>query len=318
MPKSNFFKTLIVGNFAFRSKRSKGPTWNIPQDSISGTQGRQVSCTHADHQIKGARFGFLTDSRCFIENSTLAPLISTSSPFSFNRYSYANNNPYAYTDPSGMLTEDAQPLKQEVMLGSRIPGDGSSSPTKTSPGPAYGQSFGRASAAMDAGGASGGNSGGSGGTSASASSQINGVTAPKAQKQFSIGVGGLIGGNPIFVLPGPFIGGGAAVGFTSDGQLFVQFQALGAAGPGAYAGVDIQGGASISSSPLPSGFSVQRSIEADTNLGFGGSIGGSVQYDGNGGGLQTGVGHLGVGFGVQSSIGVVQTVTIATPQLFGN
>ena len=109
------------------------------------------------------------------------PFGFTGDPFSFNRYAYVNNNPYAYTDPSGMLTEDAQPLKQEVMLGSRIPGDGGSSPTKITAGPGYGQSYGRASASSatgassggssgppEAGGSSGGNTGGSGSGSSAA------------------------------------------------------------------------------------------------------------------------------------------------------
>ena len=93
------------------------------------------------------------------------PVGFTGSPFSFNRYSYANNNPYAYTDPTGMLTDEKEKVKSELTLGSRIPGGSGSSPTKTSAGPAYGQSFGRASASTAAGGASGGKSAGTVATS---------------------------------------------------------------------------------------------------------------------------------------------------------
>ena len=35
---------------------------------------------------------------------TTDPIAFTGSPFSFNRYSYANNSPYGYTDPTGMVS----------------------------------------------------------------------------------------------------------------------------------------------------------------------------------------------------------------------
>ena len=59
-------KLTTVSYQAFDTPEYSNPT------QIAAPEGQTTTI----NQIKGARFGFLTDSRCFIENSTLAPLIS--------------------------------------------------------------------------------------------------------------------------------------------------------------------------------------------------------------------------------------------------
>jgi RHS repeat-associated protein len=55
----------------------------------------------------------LTDMQARLYDPLIGRFLSTdpvefnsSSPFTFNRYAYANNNPYRYTDPSGAETEE--------------------------------------------------------------------------------------------------------------------------------------------------------------------------------------------------------------------
>jgi len=135
--------------------------------------------------------------------------------------------------------------------------------------------------------------------------------------QGTIGVSVSFGGHPLPFLPGPFVGGGVSIGFTTSGQFIIQTQATASIGVGAYAGVGAQGQVSKSKCSTPTGISTQRSAQGDVNFGWGPSIGGSAQYDGNGGGgLSTGMGRIGAGFGFQASGGVTQTTTIATPALF--
>jgi len=135
--------------------------------------------------------------------------------------------------------------------------------------------------------------------------------------QFTIGVGGSIGGSSVPGIPGFFGGGGLSVGFTSSGQIIVQGQATGSLGLGVYGGVGAQGQVSKTKCPTKPGVSVGQSLQGDFNFGAGPSVGGSVQYDSNGGGgVSTGIGKLGIGYGLQVSGGVTQVVTIATPALF--
>jgi len=136
------------------------------------------------------------------------------------------------------------------------------------------------------------------------------------EQQFTIGIGGIIGGNPFIGMPGFFGGGGLNVGFTTSGQILVQFQATGSLGVGVFAGIGVEGQVSKSECQTQPGISVTHSPQGDVNFGAGPSVGGSVQYSGKNAGIQTGVGKLGVGFGFQASGGVNQTVTIATPALF--
>jgi len=139
--------------------------------------------------------------------------------------------------------------------------------------------------------------------------------------QVVVGASVLGGGNPIFVLPGPFVGGGFNFGFTSSAQFFFQIQAEGAVGVGGFYGFGLQGGVSHSPCPTPSGMSVSRSVQVDVNVGFGGSLGGSFNVGGGTNvGVATGIpgklGKLGLGYGAAVDVGVVQTVTFATPPLW--
>jgi RHS repeat-associated protein len=135
--------------------------------------------------------------------------------------------------------------------------------------------------------------------------------------QFTVGIGGSIGGSVVPGFVGLYGGGGLSVGITSSGQMIIQAQATGSMGPGIYAGVGAQAGISKSKCATEAGISVAKSLQGDFNFGFGPSVGGSVQYDmGGGGGLSTGFGKVGVGYGLQLSGGITQSVTIATPALF--
>jgi len=141
--------------------------------------------------------------------------------------------------------------------------------------------------------------------------------------QFTIGISGSIGGNPFLPIPGPFIGGGLSVGFTTSGQIILQTQATGSVGVGIFGGVGAQFQASRSDCLTPTGMSVQQAFQGDFNFGAGPSVGGSIQYDpsSGSGGVQGGLarffrGRLGVGYGLQASGGITQTTTFATPALF--
>ena len=137
-----------------------------------------------------------------------------------------------------------------------------------------------------------------------------------SEKQFSIGAGLSVGGGPT-VWPAGFVGGGASAGVTSNGALFVQGQVTMSTGVGIYAGVGVQGGVSYSKSSTPAGVSVSDSLQADFNFGAGASVGASGQLTPeSGGGLSTGMpgmGKFGAGYGMQASVGVTRSVTIATP-----
>jgi RHS repeat-associated protein len=135
--------------------------------------------------------------------------------------------------------------------------------------------------------------------------------------QATLGVN-LFGGFSVFAFPGIFAGGGVNFGFTSSGQLFIQFQATLQTGLGAFGGVGFQGGGAYSDCPIPSGISTQNSLEAAFNVGWVGSAGGSVNYAGGG---DIGVNRSlrgGVGYGIAATTGITTTTTIASPPLFGN
>jgi RHS repeat-associated protein len=133
--------------------------------------------------------------------------------------------------------------------------------------------------------------------------------------QFSFGVGGVLGGHPVPGIPGPFVGGGASLGFTSTGRFFIQFQASGMVGPGFYAGVGLQGGVGYTKCTLRTGVNTGKSIHAEGNLGFGDSVGGAIDVDTTGASLTGPPPRLraGVGFGIMAAAGMSTTTTIATP-----
>jgi RHS repeat-associated protein len=146
-----------------------------------------------------------------------------------------------------------------------------------------------------------------------------GKTKPKpkpgrcnAPTQFSGGVTGLIGGNPIVPVPGIFIGGGIAGGVSTNGQLFLQFSVSITYGPGVYAGVGFEGVIANSTGPLPP-MSIQHAAIGQGYLGFGPSGGGSIMFGEGTAGVSRDTGRGGVGYGGMLAAGVLRTVTFAGP-----
>jgi len=138
--------------------------------------------------------------------------------------------------------------------------------------------------------------------------------------QFVLGIYGTfgIGAFPTFIFPSLFVSGGVGVGVTTQGQVFIQFQANGMGGAGAYAGVGVQSGVNQSPCPLL-WFSVQDFFYSEGNIGFGPSLGvaASMDEDGNWGvikGLRAI--RAGKGFGAMIGVGIGKTVTFSTPALW--
>jgi RHS repeat-associated protein len=139
--------------------------------------------------------------------------------------------------------------------------------------------------------------------------------------RYSIGAQGLVGGGPLFpsfLSPGGFGGGGMNFGVTSDGRLFLQFQASLGAGVGWFAGVGLQ--ASVErGDELEGRLTVEDQFSVTVNGGLGpASAGVTVPFgeDGAPSGVSAGGGvRGGVGLGAQSSVQRVRTTTLATPRL---
>jgi hypothetical protein len=147
---------------------------------------------------------------------------------------------------------------------------------------------------------------------------VNGNDPYGLDWQASAGVGLLVGGNPIPIVPGPFVGGGTSLGVTSRGQFFIQVQAQGSVGVGIFGGVGGQAGLSHSDEPLPNWLSTSKSYQVDANIGWGVATGGSINYSGGTNvGASTGLGRVGAGFGAAVTAGAVTTTTFATPPLWG-
>ena len=149
------------------------------------------------------------------------------------------------------------------------------------------------------------------------SDPINFVDPSGLYWQFTIGVNAFAGF-------GPFVGGGAAIGFSSTGQLLFQFQANASVGVGVFAGVGFQGGISHSKCDMGNGINVNRVLEGDVNAGLG--IDGGLTTQGpfssspgpndsvsGATGFPTNSYKAGVGVGAEASIGVTQVTTIAIP-----
>lgn len=136
--------------------------------------------------------------------------------------------------------------------------------------------------------------------------------------QLTVGVGGLIGGNPFGgIPPAGFVGGTWSLGVTTSGQFFTQFQASAMVGAGLYGGVDLIGGYTSSASPLPTGLDTTTQVHAEGNLGWGDSIGAGGEIGSEGIGASATLQSLeeGIGFGTMFGVGVATTTTWATPSL---
>jgi RHS repeat-associated protein len=131
----------------------------------------------------------------------------------------------------------------------------------------------------------------------------------------SLGVNLSVGFSPTF-FPTGFVGGGMAIGFTSQGQVFIQFSASGSVGIGAFGGVGLQAGIATNECGISGGLSTSGNLQGDFNFGAGPTVGGTVTLDGDGnlGGFK-GI-RGGAGFGFQTSVGITTTTVIATPVLF--
>ncbi len=85
---------------------------------------------------------------------------------------------------------------------------------------------------------------------------------------------------------------------------------------GRHAGASAGVGVSSSVSPYPTGFSVQNGAYSEINWGEGPSTGLSGSVAGDGSFSIFKPLNLGGGFGAMAGIGVIRTVTIATPPLW--
>jgi len=144
-------------------------------------------------------------------------------------------------------------------------------------------------------------------------SPLNLVDPSGLASQISIGVGGTI--------IAPFVGGGlgASVGLNLDGwnsSAYIQGQANGGFGGGAFAGYGVTGSYIHGAAPT-TGFGSADYAEAD--LGFGPGFTGSLAHDENGtaygGGAGLFGGRVGEGAGLGVFVGKQGTGTLATPSL---
>jgi len=136
--------------------------------------------------------------------------------------------------------------------------------------------------------------------------------------QFSIGISGTFGGSPWIMPPAGFVGGGAALGVTSSGQIFLQVQAVGMTGGGFFGAVGVQGGYTHSASDTPVGFSTSTAIHGEVNAGWGsGAVGlaGDFGSDSSGANFPVPQLDVGVGYGAMIGVGVSTTTTWATPTI---
>lgn len=231
-------------------------------------------------------------------------------PQNLNRYSYAVNNPFAYTDPTGLdLQEDdsraesgpgesnVQSLfdKDRKPIRAKNSEEAVKMPEKIIVEAERWFEFGI----------------------------FDNAPCTGVETAFSGGMGGMMGSGvpgPAFAFPAGFVGGGVALGWTTSGRLFVQIQGVVAGGAGMFIGLGAQGGISRAPGPGPNGLSRSIGVQVDANAGFGPSVGGSLQRGSGGDGGQAGIpglGRFGAGVGAQASVGVVQTATWMSPRIRG-
>jgi hypothetical protein len=143
---------------------------------------------------------------------------------------------------------------------------------------------------------------------------VNFIDALGLAWQLGVGVNLTLGGG-MFLIPAFFGGGGMSAGITSNGHLFIQFQATAMTGGGAYAGVNWQGMVSHSACPIPAGITTQTTAHAEANAGYIGSGGYAADIGKDSQSLAKGL-QGGFGLGIMAATGVSTVTTIATPALW--
>jgi RHS repeat-associated protein len=137
---------------------------------------------------------------------------------------------------------------------------------------------------------------------------------PRAHWQVTLAGATLTIGGPLLFFGAPVAaGGGTMVGFTDEGQIFVQFQAAGMVAQGGYAGVGWPIGLSRTSSSVP-GRSVNISTHFETQVAIGGSGGGVADISRSGLGATASI-RPGAGIGVLVGAGAAINTTLATPRI---
>lgn len=143
---------------------------------------------------------------------------------------------------------------------------------------------------------------------------INGIDLYGFEYQFSVGIGGVIGGSPLLV-GGLFGGGGVNIGFNTSGQVFIQFQATGMVGFGLFGGVGLQAGIGHTDCPTKAGISTDKAVHGEANAGWGEAVGvsGDLNSGSQSGGFPAPGLDIGVGGGAMVGVGASTTTTIAVP-----
>jgi len=145
-----------------------------------------------------------------------------------------------------------------------------------------------------------------------------------SEVQYSIGVSGtvFVPLTPLGV-PAVGVGGGTAFGISTDGTLlgtsfFGQVQGNGMIGVGAFAGIGLAPGVSISDGPPTRGWSSSTSgyFEADAGLGVSVGLAGAIDNNANISGVSAGIPLKvipGLGYGAAAGIGATTSTMYASP-----
>jgi hypothetical protein len=104
-----------------------------------------------------------------------------------------------------------------------------------------------------------------------------------------------------------------SVGATSNGQVFIQFQAVAMTGLGLFAGAGVAAGPGWGNQPLPNGWSTSTTWHSEVNGGWGAAVGASLDVgQGSVSGAFSPDPRIGAGYGVMVGTGVATTTTFAT------
>jgi len=135
------------------------------------------------------------------------------------------------------------------------------------------------------------------------------------------GVSGTIGGSPMPILPGPFVGAGASVGFSSTFQLSLSLYVTVMTGPGIFGGAGFSSGVSYDS-PEEAGskFDWDEHTEMnvsipDTPLEFGYALDTTTKSFDLERALPLKLGKIGAGVGAMAATGPAGTATFTSPPI---